>query len=194
MPDRIRINSPFILTALSGVDKEFDASGPVVMLRPYKFLVHHAERILEAERTLRSNAEDHPDSGDAGTIRTTLAHVQCLIDFYNNYIKSTVNSLRDGLVEKIQFRDLWYIFGPDEDIYMPLRRLRQGSIFHNAMDATPETFIRRYNMLWRVVGAGGGRLNISSPQSHDTHLKSNPFKIRCYYMEFRWQVPHPYYS
>lgn len=184
MPDRIRINSPFILSALSGIDKEFDASGPVVMLRPYKFLVYHAERIQEAEHQLHRTAEEHPDSDDASTIRTTLSHVHCLLDFYSTYVKQTVDRLQDGTATKIQFRDLWYIFNPGEDIYMPLRRLRQGSVFHNAMDVTPETFIRRYNMLWRIVGAGCGRPNISVPQSHDASLKPTPFKITCYYIDF----------
>lgn len=148
-------------------------------------MVYHAKSIQEAEKVLQRNAEEQPRSPDVATIKTILLHVQCLLDFYNNYVGPTVDSLRDGTATKTQFRDLWYIFNRGETyIYMPLRHLRQGSIFHNATDATPETFIRRYNMLWGVVGAGCERPNISAPQSHETILKPTLFKIKCYYIDF----------
>ena len=184
IPDRIRINSPYILSTLSGIDKHVDSSGPMVMLRPFKFLVHHASRIDDAVGLLRRRAgEESPDNNETTTIQTTLQHMECLIDFYNDRIRPTVDALCDDSRSTIAFRDLWYLFPNGVDIFMPLRRLR-GSVFRDAMDATPDTFLRRYNMLWRVVSAGGGRPNLSASRNHENPIKLNSFRIQAYYVDY----------
>lgn len=185
VPDRIRINSPFILNCLSGIDRYLlDASSPVVIFRPYKPLLHYWHRIKDAISSFQAQLERlDPKSEEANIIQTTLQHMVCLVEFMDTYVNPTVDRLKDDSTRKIAFRDLWYLFPPGEDIFMPLKRLR-GSIFRDAMDATPETFLRRYNMLWRVTGSGGGRPNLSNSHSHEDTLKPDPFKINCYYVDF----------
>lgn len=183
IPDRIRINSSIILDALASIDRHVDATAPVVMLNPYKVLVFHDARIWEYIYHLKSSAEDYSPSEELESRRKALEHMQCLTQFIDEYVTPITQPLRDKSTTKIQFKHLWYIFPPSEDIFMPLKRLR-GAHFHDAMDATPETFVRRYNMLWRVTGTGGGRRDLGASQHHDAVLKPNPFLVNCYYIDF----------
>jgi hypothetical protein len=122
-------------------------------------------------------------SQDIENRQTTLQHMRCLTEFIDRYIKPTVDRLKNNLDGKIQFRDLWYIFRPGENIYMPLR-LPRGAVSLDAVMTAPEMFQSRYNMLWRVTGTGGGRPNLSVAQSRNASLKPNPFKVNCYYIDF----------
>jgi len=183
-PDRIRINSSLILNALASIDRHIDPTAPVVMLRPFKALVFHDERIRAYVNDLRCQIEDYSLSEqELEGRKRTLSHMLCLIQFIDKYIAPTIQRLNDNTTTKIHFKDLWYIFRPGEDVYMPLKRLR-GALFRDAMDATPETFIRRYNMLWRVTGTGGGRRDLAASENHTSVLKPNPFQVNCYYVDF----------
>ncbi|MCJ1385308.1 hypothetical protein MMC17_008430 [Xylographa soralifera] len=51
-PDRIRINSHWILNRLVDLDRKIDTSGPMVMLRPFKFLVCYEDQIRDSVRVL----------------------------------------------------------------------------------------------------------------------------------------------
>lgn len=208
VPERIRINSPWILHILAGIDKHIDAAGPIVMLRPFKFLIHYENQIKDSIRVLENQPNGPettipPDqsaesltsepssktyevstaSQDIETRQLTLQHMRCLTEFIDRYIKPTVDRLENNSDGKIQFRDLWYIFRPGENIYMPLR-LPRGPVSLDAAMTTPEIFQDRYNMMWRVTGTGGGRPNLSVGQSRNASLKPNPFKVNCYYIDF----------
>lgn len=184
VPDRIRINSQFILKTLSEIDRYLEASGPVVIFRPYKSLLHNWNRIKVAVASFQTQLQRlNAESEEAEVIETTLQHMLCLVNFMDIYVNPTVERLKDDSARKVAFRDLWYLFPPGENIFMPLKRLR-GSTFRDAMDATPETFLRRYNMLWRVTGSGGGRPNLNKSHGHEDTLKPDPFKINCYYVDF----------
>jgi hypothetical protein len=208
IPERIRINSLWILDILSAIDEHVDATGPIVMLRPFKFLVHYENQIRDSIRVLENQLNGpettiSPDqSAESLTSETSsktcevsavfediearqlsLQHMQCLTEFIDRYIKPTMVRLEDNSDGKIQFRDLWYIFRPGEDIYMPIR-LPRGPVSLDAAMTTPEMFQNRYNMMWRVTGTGGGRPNLSVGQSCNASLKPNPFKVNCYYIDF----------
>lgn len=208
IPERIRINSPWILNVLASIDKHVDATGPIVMLRPFKFLVHYENQIKDSIRMLENQlngpgpsiSPDQPAesltsepssrtsevsmvSQDIEHRQTALQHMRCLTEFIDRYIKPTVVRLENNSDGKIQFRDLWYIFRPGENIYMPLR-LPRGPVSLDAVMTAPEMFQSRYNMLWRVTGTGGGRPNLSVAQSRNASLKPNPFKVNCYYIDF----------
>ena len=207
IPERIRINSPWILNTLTSIDKTLDATGPIVMLRPYKFLIHYERQIRESISLVQQEtyghekpASDHPyeeslhfpstssnelpaASQDTEHRRLTVLHMTCLIDFINQYIKPTVTRFENSVDGKIRFRDLWYIFKPGDDILMPLRHPR-GRVSFDAVITAPEMFQSRYNMIWRVTGTGGGRINLSNAQSRNGSLKINAFKVNCYYIDF----------
>lgn len=184
IPDRIRINSPLILNVLNNIDRHVDSSSAVVMLRPFKVLVYHEERIRDAVRRLEHALEDHWQSLEERDGRSvTLEHMRCLLHFMDGHLLPHVNKIRQSSSKKVCFRDLWYIFQPGDDIYMPLKRIK-AAVFREAMEATPDTFVHRYNMLWRVTGTGGGRPNISKSQDHEPNTKPNPFTVNCYYIDF----------
>ena len=206
IPERIRINSHWILSFLASIDRSIDTTGPIVMLRPFKFLIHYEAHIRESIRTLENQLEGHePTSStyqsalttespstilegsavnqDSDTRQISIDHIRCLTGFINRYIKPTVGRLNNNSYDKIRFRDLWYIFRPGDDIYMPLQSSR-GPASLDTSTRIPEMYQGRYHMMWRVTGTGGGRQNLSVGQRRHTNPKQNPFKVNCYYIDF----------
>ncbi|KEF52805.1 uncharacterized protein A1O9_11222 [Exophiala aquamarina CBS 119918] len=208
IPSRIRINSIPILKTLKSLDEHIDASASMVMMRPFKFLVYYDLQIKESIRLLEQQVmppetnmlpvgsengsflESRPVRYDESFLTAerevrqgTLEHMRCLIIFMDRYIRPTLCRLEDKSNTKIQFLDLWYIFNPGDDIHMPLR-VQDTSVTVDAIATTPETFQSRYNQLWRVTGTSGGRPNLSTAQSRNISLRSNPFRVDCYYIDF----------
>ena len=201
IPERIRINSPWILNVLAEIEGSLDPSGPVVMLRPFKFLVHYENRIKDIVQRLehdskqeandfKANAmEDDPRDAalaaqDLENRRSTLQHLRCVVEFFDRYVKPTVARLENSSECKISFNDLWHLFKPGDDVFMPVR-LAQGPSSFDAAETTAEMFQDRYHMIWRVISVGGGRPNLSGAEDRKANLnKPNPFKVRCYYIDF----------
>ena len=50
VPERVRINSTAILQLLAGLDKTIEHQQPLVMLRPFKLLVHNEDKIRSLVR------------------------------------------------------------------------------------------------------------------------------------------------
>jgi hypothetical protein len=215
MPSRIRINSTLILKTLRNLDEHIDATASLVMLRPFKFLVHYKDQIEDLIRSLEHQLAEPEQYAAVGSSETpassdptsslhereirfrdtenrqeTLQHMRCLADFLNLYIKPTVSRLQDSTDSKVLFSDLWYLFRPGEDIYMPLKG-QDTSVNVDGMGITPETFHSRYNQWWRVTGTSGGRPNIAVAQNRSASLRVNSFKVDCYYIDFHGRFFHP---
>jgi hypothetical protein len=215
IPSRIRINSTPILKTLKNLDEHIDATASMVMMRPFKFLVHYDIQIKESIRNLEQQLSEpetntilvgsekahsfEPSSmmhevsipsNEKQIRQETLEHMRCLADFMDRYIRPTLSRLEDKSNSKIHFWDLWYIFRPGDDIHMPLR-VQDTSVTVDAIETTPETFQSRYNQLWRVTGTSGGRPNLSAAQSRNINLKSNPFRVDCYYIDFHGRYFRP---
>ncbi|KAJ9616702.1 hypothetical protein H2200_000421 [Cladophialophora chaetospira] len=215
IPNRIRINSTSILKTLKTFDEHIDATASLVMLRPFKFLVHYERQIRDAVQLLEQESIERESntslavsehstsyqlspnvhgiaiSPEEKEIRQeNLQHMRCLVDFIDRYIKPTISRLEDISYGKIHFLDLWYLFKPGDDINMPLK-VQDTSIAVDAVASTPETFNSRYNQLWRVTGTSGGRPNISVAQSRNMSLRSNPFRVDCYYIDFHGRYFRP---
>lgn len=215
MPSRIRINSTLILKTLRTLDEHVDATASLVMLRPFKFLVHYKDRIEDLIRSLEhqlAEPEQYATAGPSEMLASsdstsslhdrevkfrhtedrqeTLQHMRCLADFLNLYIKPTVSRLQDNPDSRVLFCDLWYIFRPGEDIYIPLKG-QDTSVNVDWMGITPETFHSRYNQWWRVTGTSGGRPNIAVAQNRNASLRLNSFKVDCYYIDFHGRFFHP---
>ena len=213
-PERIRINSHWILNMLASIDRNIDTAGPIVMLRPFKFLVYYENQIKDSIHVLE-NQMDGPEATtstrqspepsttelsstthegsavfqDSETRQINIEHVRCLTEFINRYIKPTVIRLENNFDGRIRFTELWYIFRPGDDIYMPLQSSRGPALLDTTTTTTtttttPEMFQGRYQMMWRVTGTGGGRQNLSIGQRRLTNPKHNPFKVNCYYIDF----------
>ena len=174
VPERIRINSPRILNALAAIDPSIDATEPIVMLRPFKFLLYHEGQIRAGGVRLQDTDESQENA----------KHMQCLGEFIDKYIKPTNDRCDTGSYSKVRFCDLWYLFITGENIYMPLRSLQKEAVTVDAMKAAPETFQTRYNMIWRLIATGGGRSNISDAKDRHKSLRPNPFSVNCYYIDF----------
>ena len=208
--DRIRINSPWILDFLAGIDRHIDTTVPLVMLRPFKLLVQFEDKIMEAVGLLEtqssesgrtiSSGESLQSSRDIAETRyevSTLSretdnqrlksqHMRCLSEFIQRYLKPTLLRLQESSNRMVRFRDLWYIFRPGVNVHMPLR-LPQGRMPTDTKSATRPPFEAlqgRYHMNWRVTGTGGGRPNASKAPNRHTGFKSNPFRVNCYYIDF----------
>jgi hypothetical protein len=210
VPERIRINSPLILSTLASIDDTIDIMGPVVMLRPFKFLLYHETQIKDAVHELRDRLDTMlaiPDDvtaqaptrtatlpaetddfsiprNDSEELKSTIEHMRCLCDFIDKYLLPINDHLDKSTASKISFENLWYLFRTGEDIFMPLRSLRKKKVTVDAIATAPETFQSRYNMIWRVIGTGGGRPNIATAKNRNASLRPNPFVVNCYYIDF----------
>jgi len=215
IPSRIRINSTPILKTLKTLDERIDATASMLMMRPFKFLVHFEPQIKEAVRLLeqpitRPEMNTFPPGLENGNTsdptlmrheesflarekevrQETLEHMRCVLTFMDRYIRPTLAHLEDKSNTKIEFLNLWYIFKPGDDIHMPLR-VQDTSVTVDALETTPETFQSRYNQLWRVTGTSGGRPNLAAAQSRNLSLRSNPFRVSCYYIDFHGRYYRP---
>lgn len=205
VPSRIRINSTLILKNLKNLHEHIDPSTSLVMMRPFKFLVHYEAQIRESVRALEqqldstdanassdafSSPHESPISNGKEVLQETIEHMRCLTDFMDRDIRPTLTYLENTSNGKIHFYDLWYIFKPGVDIHMPLR-VQDTSVTVDALETTPETFQGRYNQVWRVTGTSGGRPNLSAAQNRSTILRSNPFRVDMYYIDFHGRYFRP---
>lgn len=206
MPNRIRVNSMPILKFLTQLDDHIDTTAPWVILRPFKLLVHHDEQIrdsiqflehqvsLDLESTAATSDgidyERSATSTDRENRKQTLEHMRVLVSFLDEYIRPTLLQLHGSANVKVHFADLWHLFKPGDDIYMPLK-IQDTSVGTDTMGTTPETFQSRYNQVWRVTNTSGGRLNIYSAQSRSASMKPNNFKVDCYYIDFHGRYFRP---
>ena len=206
--DRIRINSPLILRALTDIDASLEQTTPMVMLRPFKFLVHHQEQIRDLHRRSTTENVKLASSSEPDEITTTLSteaslkvshynhdasppqepssveHLQCLINFIDIYLKPVLQRFSKDVDDQICFRDLWYIFAPGENVYFPLKHPR-GPLAVNILGSTaPEIFQSRYEITWRACGTGGGRPRPVTGQNRSQDFETEPFWVNLYYIDF----------
>jgi hypothetical protein len=207
VPNRIRINSSLILKRLKSFDENIDETAPLIMLRPFKLLVHHSQAIREMVKHLKHEAME-PSAGQIlpgtpstqsgtstpGDIRESrhdiVQHMSDLEDFMDRYIEPTVQRFAKAEDTIVRFEDLWYLFKPGDDIIMPFK-IQDTSINADSLGVTPETFHSRYNKLWRITSVSGGRLNIQNAQSRNADSRPNNFKVDCYYIDFHGRFFRP---
>jgi hypothetical protein len=207
VPDRIRINSSLILKRLKSFDENIDETTPLIMLRPFKLLVHHSQAIREAVKHLKNEVTE-PAAGQMipgtpstqsgtstpGDLRESAhdisQHMSVLVDFMDTYIEPTVQRFAKTEDTLVRFDELWYLFKPGDDIIMPFK-IQDTSINADSLGVTPETFHSRYNKLWRITSVSGGRLNIQNAQSRNADPRPNNFKVDCYYIDFHGRFFRP---
>jgi hypothetical protein len=199
VPNRVRINSPIILKALKGLDENVDESASLVMLRPFKFLVHHEGQIREMITSVQNNPVT-TDTSDLSHVSglldaeqdnrsETLSHMTCLGSFIDRHISPTLARFRDISQKNVRFTELWYVFQPGDDIYMPFKVQNTDT---TSDEVTPDTFSSCYNRTWRVTGVSGGRRNLRSAQNkRNAGLRPNPFRVYCYFIDFHGRYFRP---
>jgi hypothetical protein len=142
VPERIRIHSRSILKILGGVSGETlsESGGPIVMTRPYKFLIYHEEQIRQKFNDLKATFGDddntaatenaaHVDppaqesnTGDKDKDELTTSAVayeqlRCLIEFLDTEIRPKILSLSSASqARNVSFADIWYLFKPGDEV------------------------------------------------------------------------------
>ena len=145
VPERIRIHSRSILKILGGVSGETlsESGGPVVMIRPFKFLIYHEEQIrqkfnelkatfgdddntaatenaIHADPQAQESNTDDKDQDELTTSAVAYEQLQCLIDFLDKEIRPKILSLSGdtsaGQAQNVSFADIWYLFKPGDEV------------------------------------------------------------------------------
>ena len=197
--DRVRINSTPVREILSKIiDKTLPAE-PFVVLHPFKMLVCHDAKIRETlsnletkwamaeaqnveEKSEKLNVDRMADSVEA------LRDMRCLVQFMDEEAQPIIQSLGDGTRESILFRDLWHLFKPGDEVFVPLSNTAE-SVHIRGEDVPARLPPGRYQEDWRVMGTGGGRANMRAERGERMapRQKINPFELCCYYIDFDGQ-------
>ncbi|KAM0263545.1 hypothetical protein ACHAQJ_001164 [Trichoderma viride] len=148
VPERIRIRSKYIIDILKDILetklKAYDSNSGVVMVRPYRALVHYNKQIrdkyselqtilskpkekLDSEK-IQENTDKEKDGPEkdrvieeggkdeyASTL-TTYQHLGCLIEFMDRIIQAKINYLSQPGLRTIAFRNIWYLFKPGDEV------------------------------------------------------------------------------
>lgn len=195
VPERIRINSiplnEAVKTTLAMSNRV--SSMPLVILSPYKALLHHEEefrntlaalaKLLPVRSDMASGRLRYPSRGTIAKMpslplermREAVDELRCLLRFIES-LKPLIEKIRNWPCSEdlatthravTLFKDLWYIFHPGQYLFSRL--------------GIQET--------WRVIQVTGGRklLSVGGPPSAIDALRVQPsssFEIDCYYLDF----------
>lgn len=150
VPERIRIRSKYIIDILREIcqvkPKPYDSNNGVVMVRPYRALVHYdkeirakyhelGEAILakskeesengkpvenENEKQETSETKDAAEDGSKDEYASSLTayqHLGCLIQFMDLVIQAKINYLsHPAALRTIAFKHIWYLFKPGDTV------------------------------------------------------------------------------
>lgn len=149
VPERIRIRSKYIIDILREIFelklKSYDSNNGVVMVRPYRALVHYDKEIrakyrelgaailskskegVEGETVVENGdeAQDTSETKDAAedggkdehaSSLTAYQHLGCLIQFMDLVIKAKINYLSQPGLRTISFKHIWYLFKPGDTV------------------------------------------------------------------------------
>lgn len=149
VPERIRIHSLHIiriLEAIHGEKMSVVGRDSLVMIRPYKALVHYRPQILDKFKQLQSSFGDgiwnesdsdtahtsndaaapnnfnpdetkaQPEDDEYTFSKTAYIHLRCLVEFLDTEIEARLQYLASDQCQKVTFHDIWYLFKPGDEI------------------------------------------------------------------------------
>jgi len=197
VPERIRIHSQSILKILEIISGETlsESGDPIVMIRPYKFLIYHEEliRLKFGElkdkfggdsSTASGNSAPEPaatdpkaepedsEKEDYALTASLVAYEQlgCLVEFMDTEIQPKIWSLsRDAggtRAQAVSFPDVWYLFKPGDEIVDQSNR-----------------------QVYRVVGMTSVSHKVVSPwrnyyDKSEAKSDETPVTLHCVYIDF----------
>lgn len=130
LPDRIRINSSYLVQSLTNIrGSNHLEHAPIIMFRPYKTLVYFDQEIRHAateleKRVAMAPAESSPEDSTFGNEnKGQLAHFRCLVQFMDTYLSARIEFLQSLDCDTIFFSDLWLLYKPGD--FVISRDLRQ---------------------------------------------------------------------
>ncbi|KAM0522519.1 hypothetical protein ACHAPE_002110 [Trichoderma viride] len=150
VPERIRIRSKYIIDIIREIfqvkPKPYDSNNGVVMVRPYRALVHYDKEIRAKYRELGevilAKSKDEPEDGkpvenenekqdisetkvaaedgskdEHASSLTAYQHLGCLIQFMDRVIQAKINFLsQPSALRTIAFKHIWYLFKPGDTV------------------------------------------------------------------------------
>lgn len=143
------------------------------------------------DKEAEAEAEDITNSIEA------YRDLRCLVQFMTQEIAPVLKSVNDPKQSRIEFKNLWHLFKPGCDVFIPRTRVggsKDKGTTDGSAPSTPgaagqeRSSPSRYQEYWRVISFGGGRYNLSADDSDEDvpiqEQKSNPFKLCCVYIDF----------
>lgn len=156
LPLRLCIESEILIKELQRICKAQLHQKSLVLIPPYKLLIHHWDAIqatlqtLKEARGLKEDAE--LDSHEAGDIDTRIEHLECLHDFVQTDLAHLIGlrlKAKEATLEYVSFEEVYYLFSPGD--------LVVGS-------NTGE------DQLYQVYAVTGGRMRLKRPERfYDTN-------------------------
>ena len=214
MPERIRINSASISAVLDEIfpDEMFLPLGPLVMLRPYKSLVHYEKEIREYFDEL-SKKWEHVDKETLATLEKeseqdkpidsrkkftdsleAYRDMRCLIEFIDNDIRPTMEYFKSGTATKVRFHELWCLFQSGQLVYTPTDQKGEAKEATDPTQATNRSTGQQAQFpqkLFMCIVIGGSRPFLQANPNPDkipystTRERHHAFGLGLYYIDFQ---------
>lgn len=213
MPDRIRINGEALIQLL---DKTFelsieDTKEPIVILKPYKVLAHHADGIKKLHRALVNKFENITTSAEPKRSAATPMTIPGYIysedaggeDFFTT---GDGRNLIDTHGTKQAYKELGCLVRFMDEYLSPLSQLANASVHHVYFSdlwhlfQPGEVVITSAKPLnaYRILHATGGRSYLSPPEDEGEEAdniidytkpyrvpdKTSEFVVTCYQIDF----------
>ncbi|KAK1757034.1 hypothetical protein QBC47DRAFT_297137 [Echria macrotheca] len=207
---RIRIQSPSLLSIFEKVTGYVWSRKPHTFLRPFRYLIYYHDKFKE--HLQRMEAEYHssppPSSKEEVERATALEHLRCYIKFANEQIVPPYHSFtRANFSEsrRIRFDDLWYLFRPGELIYVPATSLKKhlermiGSQAHAIGESRQETGahgpaaqnsraaksrLSEHQKVWRLMSTDAVANPIAPINIDGDDFDNSDFILTCYYYDY----------
>ena len=130
-------------------------------------------------------AEDSMDSLKA------MKDLRCFVRFMDEHIFPTIPNFEDSSRTKGLFRELWYLFKPGDEIFVPRLDEADEKRPSKLRDQSRKTPVqtrersKRYQEDWRIIECGGGRLK-TRREGYDCNnsKRINSFQVLAYYLDF----------
>ena len=154
------------------------------------------ETAMDRSSSKGSKPDDIADSPEA------MKDLRCLVQFMDEELTPVIQKVNNPLASRIHFRDLWHLFKPGDEVFVP-RLADKIEVGSTNEEASPIAHGQngRYQEDWRILNVAGGRRNLTAGDTvNDEELvpkkKPNPFSILCYHIDFDGQkfivVRHPF--
>ncbi|KAH6608459.1 aaa family atpase [Trichoderma cornu-damae] len=150
VPERIRIRSKYIVDILNTIFesklKAYDGNNGVVMVRPFRALVHYDKQIRDKFSELgvdrfsqlkakfdglkiqqnndkgsndpeaKTEGVDDTDEGRGASSLIAYQHLSCLVEFMDRLIQTKISYLSKPGLRTIAFNHIWYLFKPGDEV------------------------------------------------------------------------------
>ena len=144
---------------------------------------------IQLDEARSDDGDKRPESAKLLNSAEAMRDLRCLVQFMDEEIGDPDRYRKPDPPTRILFRDLWYLFQPGDEVYIPIhaRSVKDQRQSETAQKTSGRSQHKRYQDTFKVLNVWGGRPNLRSGDD-DTGIapkqKVNPFWIECYYLDF----------